>query len=280
MLKKKKPHLSHLSVQYLKIQEKMGEKYSMKNAFKIHKSLLSFTCTWPNENETILYKMIKYVWGFLVFIYISLLFMDAFVNINNISKLISDLELAVPISAYFFKFLAFVYNGNYFIKMMKLLNDDIFVTDHVVFKKQIVSTIKKSQILTTTFLIIVIVFLIMYATSPALTGTNYPSPLSTDFGAFTPLIYFIQVAGIIQGASNNVSLDCLCIALLMLGECQFDILKDKIINVRQYAIDDIKVKRSANYKNTDELIYFDDEIDQNVEERLKNVIKHHNALIK
>lgn len=255
-----------------------NDKYRMINALKIHKIMLSITCTWPKENDTLLYRIIMIVWGFIALVYILLMYTESFKNLDNITEATSVLQFATPLTSYYFKFIAFVYNRNLFIDMIKLLNEDIFYKHEEKLNVYIGKAIKLSEIITKLFATATTSFGLIYVLLPLVNGTNYPTPLSMDFGNLRPLIYFIQVAGVAQAGINNSAIDCLCLTLLTLGACQFDVLIKKIKKVRQYAVEEIKVKFHEDYDGND--LTFVDKVDENVEKRLKNAVQHHVALIK
>lgn len=250
----------------------------MTKAFKIHKILLTITGTWPKENDTLLNKTVLFVWGLLTLTYMIIMYSEPLKPSRDIAVSTNALQLAVPMTSYYFKFVAFVYKKRHFLDFLKFMDNEIFYQQEDKLNAKIERAIKISNTLTIIMCSGGFVYVLFYIASPFWNGANYPTQLTTDFGVFRPLIYFIQVSGVMQGLINNAAFDCLCLSGLILAIVQFNILKYKIENVRQYAIEEIK--NSLDYNNeSDDNLMFSHKVDKVIERKLKEIVDQHNALI-
>lgn len=236
----------------------MDKKYRMINAIKIQKILFTITCSWPYENETLFYKIFKVLWTTMSISYTGLLFMEAALNgkEKNIVKMTLTLSLAILCVSFLAKYAGFLTSRKIFLEMINLMDDKLFYTHDDELNRHLIKAIRTCKAITMMFFISAQVYVIAHSITPIFNNSNLPITLSVDFGNWTPLIYFIEVAGLAHPGITNAAIDTISVSFLILGTAQFDILKEKLINLK-------------SEKGTEELM-----------ETLTNAVQQHNLIIK
>lgn len=257
----------------------MHNEFVMSKAFKWQKFFLTVTGTWPYKKEPFYYKLLSVSWAILFCIYLIILLIEVVLNLDNISKLATVLYLTMALVSYLFKYLAFVTNKQTVMDMLDLLNEDLFYQHDSKLNIHITKSIKVAKILTLMFIPPVFAFCTTYIFFPFLNGSNYPTPSSIDFGNLYVFIYLTQAAGIVHAGLNNGNFDVFCVTLLLLGSCQFDILKNKIMDIRKYAIEEVEKRTRLEMGKLNELEIIE-EVDKIILGKLRNAVIHHNAIIK
>lgn len=237
----------------------VNHKLCMNEAFAVQKIVLTLTCTWPHENETFYYKLSFKLFTIVFFLYGTQLLMEVAMNLKNAINLTSLLIMTMLLISCLFKVVFFAINRDRFVEMVELLNEDIFHDHDKKLNVHIRNAIKLSKLLLAIFGSGLFLFNIIYVVMPFITWAQYPTPLSMDFGRYAPLIFAIQVIGSFYYSMNDAGIDYLCISMIILGAAQFDILKRKIIAIQT--------------KESNETGY-------DVTKTAKNIVQHHQALIK
>lgn len=253
----------------------------MDRAITIPKYCLKITCSWPSDEQRFVHKFIAISWVFIAFLYTLLMYMETVISIrnNNILKISKILYLPLMMTSYLAKFINFVYNKRYVVELLQLLNEKRFYDNSQKLNNHILDAIKFSNILAKCYMIMVTIAVTVYLTTPLISGSrNLPTPIAIDFGNYLPLIYLIQLIGLAHATFANAALDLLYVSFVLLGSCQFDILNNKIRNLRNEGTeeDEKEFINDLKINGTDE----EEEEDRKLMQNLTNIVKHHNLIIK
>ncbi|XP_017768574.1 PREDICTED: odorant receptor 46a-like [Nicrophorus vespilloides] len=258
--------------------KKLDEKSDIYDAISIQRRMLQVTGIWPQRNRSVFYRFRQCATWFTDCLFCSLLCLEVHANIRDgqyrhLTELLSFMASEVP---YVFKHFFFWWNSERFIETVENLKRTHFVNYPMYSDRHIRSSIKYARMLMRWYQMLVASLVLMYLLKPFFTNDKMAIRFDViDFGHFRILFHLYEVYSVGTACWNNSSLDILALGLISIGTAQFSILRDKLLNIREWAgLSYEEVDAGKRRSDTT-----DSDTDWHVNERLKECVKHHLNII-
>lgn len=251
----------------------------MYDALRIQRAVMTAVASWPKERYSPIY-FLRLFFGIVLFLIAYIIYViDVIKNIGDIMKLPYVLYMTMALSSFVVKFFWFLHKRASVHSLTKQLKDPIFYTYPENLDVLLKRSINVSILFQKGYLGLCTGFIMVYFIFPVFYRMELPSFVSMEFGRYKLYVFISQLWAIIFGVCTNGNMDLLIMTIMNLASAQFDILKGKIEKIREIAVEEI-LERSPNLKR----VCFDGcifkEVDDLVCEKLKNVVEHHNAIIR
>lgn len=201
-------------------------------AFENYYSLMLVSGIWPLDNPSILYRMRTLTsWIFTGGLWLTMA-LEVALDISDLTKLSEILYIMVTIASDLIKLGAFTYNRKKFLKVLDFLRDPIFSSHSEELDRHMENTLRYLNILAKLYQYSTIGCMCFFVIYPIMDNKPYPFPLSFEFGKYRLLVFALQIISAGIAAWNNFCVDLSCITLMGISAAQFEILVEKIENIK------------------------------------------------
>lgn len=206
------------------------------DAIKIQHDMLVFSGFWPRKNSSIFYKCRRtFSWVMLIMLGITM-WMQVIKVINDFTQLSEILYIMVTITATIIKSGVFTYRRKYFLKLLELLKDPLFISYPNDLNHYMATTIKYSRLIANTYRYLVFACVVLIGLFPIVDNKPLPFPFDFNLRGYKIPMYAFQLTAECVAAWNNSSLDTLCTSLMGITAAQLDILAEKIIHIKDVTL--------------------------------------------
>ncbi|KAF2888241.1 hypothetical protein ILUMI_17932 [Ignelater luminosus] len=237
------------------------------DAFKVQYNMLVITGMWPKKNPNIIYRIRTTISWICAIGLFGCLLTQFIYDIKDFMKLSVTLYILVCYMGFILKLLVFINHREEFLNILNFLKNPIFISYPEDLDYYMTKSIKQSVLVARTVQIATAAGLVVYAVYPILDKKPLPFPFPYELGKYTLLMFCFQMVAEAFSAVNNLSLDLVFTSLMGIVAAQLDILAEMIMRLKE---DDSMVERSV----------ISNRVDESINKKLKDCVKHHLAIIK
>lgn len=238
------------------------------------RAVLTFSGTWPQRNPSWSYRMKKiFSWCLDISIHIFL-FVEMRKNYQNdeIKELTETLSVTTSYFSWLIKRTIFEFKFNTLISLFEKLEDPVLHD----FPTQCYTYVHKenrfTMIMAETFQFFAANMVTLSAVKPFMNAGLALNFSVFELGKWYYPIHCYEVITMANTCYNNSTMDCVAMSLVSIGSTQFEILKEKIINCRQWAGRSTEeIDRGVRNTEAD----MDPRLDATIKNYLNDCAKHH-----
>lgn len=248
------------------------------DAIKLQRDMLLKTGCWPVRNPSFGYRCKYYLAWTIDLSFQIFLFSELYKNFTQgeykaMTELLSFMASEVP---YLFKHLLFDLNKNRFMTALDKLNHPMFNEYPKVCDKYVQTTIKVARFIMRFYQFTVINLVLLYLFKPIFSEQMAIRFSVIDLGRYKWVFHIYQVISIGSGCYNNSTFDILALGIMSIASAQFEILRDKLINITKWA--GLKNEEIDNGGVNDD-VEINDVSDTVFNQYLSECVKHHLGIL-